>query len=138
MAKCYLNEPDAALVRRLASQAAGLYSSSWCFAELACVFLRHVREGSLTRKQANQLQDLFREDVGSGVWLLLSVSNRVLYRVGKVLREIPETTYLRAGDAVHLVTALDSGFGEIWSNDRHMLKAAPRFGLKGRSIDPAS
>ncbi len=90
------------------------------------------------REQAHQLQDFFREDVESGVWLLLPVSNRLLYRLGKVLREIPETSYIRAGDAVHLVTALDSGFGEIWTNDRHLLKAASHFGLQGRSVDPAS
>ena len=34
----------------------------------------------------------------------------------------------------HLVTAADSGFTEIWTNDRHMLAAAPHFGLAGRSV----
>jgi hypothetical protein len=37
-------------------------------------------------------------------------------------------------DALHLVTAADSGFVEVWTNDRHMLAAAPHFGLVGRSV----
>jgi hypothetical protein len=33
-----------------------------------------------------------------------------------------------------LTTARDAGELEIWTNDRHMLAAAPHFGLKGRSV----
>jgi predicted nucleic acid-binding protein len=40
--------------------------------------------------------------------------------------------FLRAGDAVHLATAAEAGFGEVWTNDRHMLAAARAFGLRGR------
>lgn len=42
--------------------------------------------------------------------------------------------YIRTLDALHLVSAADSGFGEILTNDRHMLAAAPHFGLAGRSV----
>ena len=42
--------------------------------------------------------------------------------------------FLRAGDAVHLMTAVDAGFKEVWTNDRHMLAAASSFGLRGRSV----
>jgi hypothetical protein len=38
------------------------------------------------------------------------------------------------GDAIHLVTALEASFPEIWSNDRHLLGAAEHFGLRGRSV----
>ena len=48
VAKCYLNEPDRAAVRKLARKADTLYSSSLCSAEFACVLRRHLREGSLT------------------------------------------------------------------------------------------
>lgn len=47
---------------------------------------------------------------------------------------LPATAYLRAADAVHLVSALEAGFTEIWSNDRHLLAAAAYFGLQGRSV----
>jgi predicted nucleic acid-binding protein len=42
--------------------------------------------------------------------------------------------YLRAGDAIHLAAAQGAGFTEIWSNDRHLLQAAPAFGLTGKSV----
>jgi hypothetical protein len=37
-------------------------------------------------------------------------------------------------DAVHLATAVEIGEVEIWTADRHMLAAAPQFGLAGRSV----
>lgn len=50
-----------------------------------------------------------------------------------LLNALPPATHLRAGDAVHLTTALDLGESEIWTNDRHVLAAAEHFGLTGRS-----
>ena len=47
---------------------------------------------------------------------------------------LPAEVYLRAGDAVHLTTAADEGESEIWTNDRHLLAAAPHFGLRGRTV----
>jgi len=135
IAKCYLNEPDADRVRVLVTDESSLTSSAWCRAELGCIFLRHVREGSLTRKQARELHDLFLDDVRSGVWTLLPVSSDLLenleLRLGRLRRR---DVFLRAGDAVHLTTAVDAGFREIWTNDRHMLSAARSFGLKGRAV----
>jgi predicted nucleic acid-binding protein len=40
---------------------------------------------------------------------------------------------LRAGDAIHIATALEVGEPEIWTNDRHLLAAAAHFGIVGRS-----
>jgi len=52
------------------------------------------------------------------------------------VREGPDTAAeaVSLRDAIHLVTAADTGFTEIWTNDRHMLTAAPHFGLVGRSV----
>lgn len=46
----------------------------------------------------------------------------------------PRETFLRTADAVHLATARELGEREVWTNDRHMLAAAPYFGLTGRSV----
>jgi predicted nucleic acid-binding protein len=46
----------------------------------------------------------------------------------------PPGLFIRTADAVHLSTAQEIGERQVWTNDRHMLAAAPWFGLEGRSI----
>jgi predicted nucleic acid-binding protein len=134
IAKCYLNEPDAATVRAFVVGQSGLTSSAWARAELACVLHRHVREGSLTARQARALHALFLEDVADGVWDLIPVSAGLLARVEERVLRSGRMVFLRAGDAVHLLTAAGAGFKEVWTSDRHMLAAARTFGLRGRTV----
>lgn len=134
LAKCYWNEPDGRLVRELAQQADGLYSSAICIAEMACLAHRKIREGQATEAEATVRRDLFLDDLSSGVITATPVTERLLHRVEMVTRALPGTTYVRTFDALHLVTAADTGFLEIWTSDRHMLVAAPHFGLRGRSV----
>jgi predicted nucleic acid-binding protein len=130
-----LNEPDAEGVRALVRGKSGLASSAWCRAELACVFRRHVREGSLKAAQARTLHAMFLEDVRDGAWNLLPVTSELLEGLESKLSKLRKRDlFLRAGDAVHLVTAAEAGFREVWTNDRHMLSAARSFGLKGCSV----
>ena len=137
IAKCYLNEPDGAAVRELARSAPALSSSALCIAELACVFHRRIREGALAPKAAVTLRESFLEDVRDEIWLLLPVTDHVLRQVEFLTRSLSVDRFLRAGDAIHIVTAVEAGFNEIWTNDRHLLSAAAHFGLKGRSISAA-
>jgi predicted nucleic acid-binding protein len=134
VAKCYLNEPTGKEVRRLARDASALYTSMLSVAELACVFHRQVREGKLNTAQAAKWTETFLADVRDGVWTLLPVSRRILFRIESLARGLPLAAYLRAGDAIHLVSAVEAGFSDIWSNDRHLLTAAHYFGLEGRSV----
>jgi predicted nucleic acid-binding protein len=133
IAKYYVNEPDAPAVRRAIRRASSLCSSSWALAEVTCVFRRHVREGSLTLAQGRELIDLFLRHVGSGVWNLTPVSEPLLRRTATLIRGLPADVPLRAGDAIHIATALEVGEPEIWTNDRHLLAAAAHFGIVGRS-----
>jgi predicted nucleic acid-binding protein len=134
LGKCYWNEPDGIAVRRLARSGDGLYSSAICIAEMACLAHRKVREGPVTLVDAVVRRDLFLEDVNSGVITAVAVTERLLRRVESATRAMPPSCYLRTFDALHLVTAADSGFGEVWTNDRQMIAAAPHFGLVGRSV----
>jgi predicted nucleic acid-binding protein len=88
----------------------------------------------MPRSEAAQAQEFFLTDIQSGVWSLLSISEGFLFRVESLIRTLPRSVYLRAGDAVHLVAAQSAGFTEIWSNDRRVLAAAPAFGLTGKSV----
>jgi predicted nucleic acid-binding protein len=134
IAKCYLNEPDGRKVRELARSASGLYSASVCLAELACIFHRQVREGSIDAQTVAGLRKLFRDDVENRVWSMIPVSDRLLQRVEFLVRSLPADCFVRAGDAIHLTAAIDAGFTEIWTNDRHMLQTAGYTGLTGRSV----
>jgi predicted nucleic acid-binding protein len=134
IAKCYWNEADGQAVRTMARRANGLYSSAICIAEMACLANRKVREGPVTAADAVIRRDLFLDDLNAGVITAMPVTERLLRRVELMTRALPSSCYLRTFDALHLVTALDTGFTEIWSNDRHMLAAAPHFGLVGRSV----
>jgi predicted nucleic acid-binding protein len=134
LGKCYWNEPDGTLVRELAQRADGLYSSAICIAEMACLTHRKVREGPVTAADAMIRRNLFLEDVNTGVVTAVPVTDRLLRKVEAATRALPQSCYLRTFDALHLVTAADSGFLEVWTNDRHMLAAAPHFGLAGRTV----
>jgi hypothetical protein len=38
------------------------------------------------------------------------------------------------GDALHLATAIESGFQIVYSNDVHLLAAAKHFGIDGKNV----
>ena len=134
VAKCYINEVDSAAVRELVQSSSGLYTSSWSIPEMACVFQRQIREYKMPRSEAALARDFFLADVQDGVWSLLPISERFLFRVESLVSTLPRSLYLRAGDAIHLAAAQGAGFAEIWSNDKRLLHAAPAFGLTGKSV----
>ncbi len=134
VAKCYLNEPGYGAVRRLARKADGLCSSSLCVAEFACLLHRRKREGSLTADQAAALRAFFLEDVRNSVWVLIPVTNQLLLQVESRVSRLHPDVFLRAGDAIHLVSASGAGFTDLWTSDRRLLDACEHFGLTGRAL----
>jgi predicted nucleic acid-binding protein len=135
LAKFYVNETDSAAVRQAIAEAAERVSSMWALAEMTCIFHRHVREGVLSATQAQILREQFLEHVEQGVWALVPVTEVILRKCSKAVGDLPAGVYVRAGDAVHLTTARELNEPSIWTNDRHLLAAAPYFGLTGRSAD---
>ncbi len=132
--KCYLNEPDSAEVREQVTGARAIATSSLCIAEFACTIHRSFCDGVLSAKATNTLRHQFAEDVETATWTLLPVTKRVLWRVEMLIQHLPRSAFLRAGDSIHLASAIEAGFDEIWTNDRHLLAAARHFGLRGRSV----
>ena len=134
IAKFYVNEPDAPAVRKLIRGAHHICSSSWALIEVACVFHRHVHEGSLTAAYGHELMGLFRSHVEDDLWNFIPITPALMRRTAALIRGLPPNAPIRAGDAVHLATAMDAGETEIWTNDRHLLAAAKQLGLAGRSV----
>jgi len=134
IAKFYVNERDSHAVRAVIRKADSLVTSAWALGEVTCVFHRHLREGALSIAQCRELTRAFMKHVEAGVWTLVPVSPALLKQVISFVSAAPPALYLRAGDAVHLTTAHDIAESEIWTNDRHLLAAAPHFGLVGRSV----
>jgi predicted nucleic acid-binding protein len=101
---------------------------------LACVFHRQVRDGLLPHEAANRQRNLFFQDVEDEIWQLFPLTDLLLRGVDRLTRGLPSSCFLRAGDAVHLTTALEYGFREIWTNDRHLRAAAGLVGITARSV----
>ena len=134
LAKCYLKDPESNKVRELVTRVQQVYSSALCIAEVSCALHRSVRERTITRDEASHLRATFLLDVSTGTMKMIPVTDIILRAVEATVARMPDTVFLRASDAVHLASAQHEGFTEIWSNDRHMLKAASHFGLAGRSV----
>jgi predicted nucleic acid-binding protein len=134
IAKYYVNERDANSVRNLIRHASHVCSSSWALIEVSCVFQRHVRERSLTSAQGHELLDLFRTHVDSGLWNLIPMTEALLRRTATLIRRLPPHVPIRAGDVIHLATALDAGETDLWTSDRHLLAAAAHVGLSGKTV----
>ena len=103
-------------------------------AEFASAGSRKVREGSATLPQFQALLTQVNQEAGAGHLEWLPLTDAILDRIEKIFASAPPDTYLRAADAIHLATAAEHGFSEIYSNDKHLLAAAPLFGLRGINV----
>jgi predicted nucleic acid-binding protein len=134
IAKSYLKEPESPRVRVLVTRAGVIYSSLRTFTEFHSVLHRQVREGHIMQDGASDPALRFSKHAGEGWWNLIPVHERLLRRTAAGVLSAPRHLPIRAGDAIHLATASDSGESEVWTSDRHRLAAAPYFGLAGRSV----
>ncbi len=105
-------------------------------AEFVAAAHRKVREGAATLPHLQALLSQMQMDTASGALQWLPITEVHVARVESVFRTAPASTFLRAADALHLASAAERGFAEIYSNDRHLLHAAPLFGLKGVNVIP--
>ena len=73
---------------------------------MACVLHRYVREGWINREQAMNVRHSFLESLHDGTLTLIPFSEGILRAVNALIPELPDGVFLRAGDAIHLVTAV--------------------------------
>jgi predicted nucleic acid-binding protein len=134
--KLHWNEPGSAEVLALALTSDEIVCSLHGRAEFCSIGFRKIREGLARPAIVRTVFAQFNADTSSGTIRLVAPTDSILDRVEAVFATAPSTTYLRAADALHLATAADSGFSEIYSNDKHLLAAAPLFGLSGVNVIP--
>jgi predicted nucleic acid-binding protein len=131
VAQCYLPESGHAAVVAIAEQADLVATSLFARTEVAGVFHRKLREGSLTTPEFREVLAQFQQDCRAGIWQFLPISAEIVESVVQTYAALPRSVFVRAADCLHLVTAREAGFTEIYSSDRHLLAAASHFALKG-------
>ena len=132
--KLYLVEEGTDAVMQAANESGGLTASFLAFSEVHGALHRNLRDGRLDRDEINAVLERFDEDVEQDMWHWLPISMSIHQRVASVYRELPASVFLRTADAIHLATAVEHGFRDIYSSDRHLLAAAPHLGLAGINV----
>jgi predicted nucleic acid-binding protein len=135
IAKYYVNEVDSDPVRKLIRNAPYRCSSSWALIEVHCVLHRHIREQALPVSIGQEVMDAFRSHIKAGFWDLRPVTDALCQTTAMIIRNLPAHVFLRAGDAIHLATALEEGESEVWTSDRHLLAATAHVGLLGKQVN---
>ena len=132
--KCHLAEPGHLAVRALAQQQGPVACCALGRTEWHAGVHRHLREGKLTAAQAALVYQVMQADDAAGLWVWLPLSDAVMNAAAREFERLPASVFLRSADALHLACARHHGFAEVYSNDRHLLAAAPQFGLAGKNV----
>lgn len=130
LAKLYLMEADSVRVRARAEASDGLACCATGRGEVVATFHRHFREQRLTQREFRQLAAQVEVDLDAGLWTALPVTSSVVETQARRMVALPRTVFLRAADALHLACAEEAGLREVYSSDRHLIAAAPHFGLR--------
>jgi predicted nucleic acid-binding protein len=103
-------------------------------AELVGAFHRKFRESDIDQKELATLIEQFEADCAEDAVYWYTLSEKVLERMTLVYRRLPPGIALRSSDAIHLATAAENSFTDIYTNDRRMLTAAAVFGVNGVNL----
>ncbi len=133
LVRFYLDDAGAEQVRALATKehvACSLHGRT----ELVAAIHRAYRDGRFGRTTFLQTLDQFQRDDKAEVIGWLIPDQETYDRAELAFRAANASIFLRAADAMHLACAAENGFREIYSNDRHLLAAAPLFGLRPKNV----
>ena len=132
--KCYVSEPGSDRILAWLEGQHGLVCSWQGRVELFSALHRHVQGGRLTAAQVRKVTRQLEADEAHGIWTWLAVTPALVRKTCHTLAGLDRKTCLRAADALHLATAADAGCEALYSHDRHLLDAAPVFGIKAHDI----
>ena len=132
LVKLQIEEPGSERILSLLTEKDELVVTSvWGKMETEAALHRKLRERDLGQPDFLRVQRQFSRDIEAQRISVLPLTTSVIERVHLTFMNLPATIFLRAGDAIHLATAAEAGFKEIYSNDRHLLAAASLFKLEG-------
>ena len=134
IAKFYLDEPESEAVRRLAERLGQVRCAVIGRVEVAAVFHRKLREGAFDAGAFREVMGQFDDDCGQDLWTWLPLTTALAAKTATVFARLPRPVFLRAADALHLISAQEHGLPEIYTNDRHMSAAARHFRLKPMTV----
>jgi predicted nucleic acid-binding protein len=130
LVRLYLDESgyervrDVALTQHICSSTIGRL-------ETGAAMHRHLREKKISAPAFEASCSQFQCDQDDNIYSWLPATMEIFEIVYRTFLTIPADIFLRTADAIHLATATENGFKEIYSNDKHLLAAAPFFKLKG-------
>jgi len=123
-----VNEPKSATVARwYATCREELTSTAWCVTEFASALGIKQRTAQITGEQATAAWQVFERLCASDLQLLL-VAPTTLHRAAVLT--LDATTGLRAGDALHLATALEAKVKSMTTLDDVLARNAKRMKIK--------
>jgi len=134
LAKCYLLEDGAVVVRQLASAQERIACSELGRVELVTAFHRKLREGEINRTEFTVLLKQLDLDDSHGLWTWLPMTSQLLRATAARFLALPADCFVRSADALHLTCASEGGFTSIFSNDKHLLTAAVHFGIQAENV----
>ena len=135
--KCYVGEIGSAEALAFLAGRSDLVCAAHGRLEVVASFKRIQREGRLDARTLNQVLKRLEADEIAGHWQWLPLSPELIRTACQRVATLPPSTFLRAADALHLAAAQEAGCAEIYSHDRHLLAAAPLFGLAAIDLIPA-
>ena len=132
--KCYVKEHGWERVREFACTHERIVCSVYGRLELHSALDRKLREGELTERQLDIVLRQLSVDESVRLWEWIPLSASIMTAVADTFASISRSVFLRIGDAVHLLSAREFGCTAVYSNDRHLLAAAPHVGMTGRDV----
>ena len=134
IAKFYVDEPESDAVRQLAQSLGRVHCCALGRVEVAGVFHRKWREGAFTEHEFHEVSAQFEDDCAAGLWTWLSVTDSLTGNAAVSFLTLEKRITVRSADALHLVCAREHGLLRVYTNDRHMLLAAPAFGIDAMAL----
>jgi len=102
--------------------------------EVVSALKRQQREGSADARGVRAALAELARDESARLLAWLPIEPALITFACEKMASLPPGVFLRAADALHLACAAEAGCKEIYSHDRHLLAAAPHFGLRGLDV----